>query len=236
MKVNFVKSLLLMAAVTLSATLHAQVQMGIQAGVNLSNVTIRDADGIVVDGAKLTPGFRGGLTFDIPAGYEFFIQPGALFSMKGTKLTRDANDYFWADGSVSMGDDHTKLTTYNLEVPVNFIYKPAAGNGNLMIGAGPYFSYALGGTFKSRFDGETTSGDLLFVNDYRDVGTTDKKIFGKPFDVGANLLLGYESMNRFSVQVNGQLGMTNLEPKNDGVKQPEVLRNNSFGITFGYKF
>ncbi|MCF3112241.1 PorT family protein, partial [Niabella sp. CC-SYL272] len=164
------KSFLLAAAIAVSGAAMAQVEVGVRAGVNLSNLTIKDADGKTVDGAKLTPGFNAGLTFDIPVADEFYIQPGALFSMKGARLEKNAHEYFNADAySAADAGDYTRLNTYNLEVPVNFIFKPAAGNGNLLIGAGPYFSYALGGKFKrvtNRFG--TESGKLEFANDYND--------------------------------------------------------------------
>ncbi|MGJ7032979.1 porin family protein [Niabella hirudinis] len=233
------KSLLVAAAVMVAGTVSAQVAVGVRAGVNLSNLTIKDADGKTVDGAKLTPGFNAGLTFDIPVADEFYVQPGALFSMKGAKLEKNAHEYFNAnDYAPAAAGDYTRLNTYNLEVPVNFIFKPAAGNGNLLIGAGPYFSYALGGNFKRVTDAYgTETGKLEFANDYNDFSSdADKMSFGKRADVGANLLFGYEFMNRFSVQLNGQLGLTNLEPKSDGKKPEEVLKNNNFGLSIGYKF
>lgn len=233
------RSFLLATAIAVSGTIMAQVEVGVRAGVNLSNLTIKDADGKTVNGAKLTPGFNAGLTFDIPVADEFYIQPGALFSMKGAKLEKNAHEYFNADAySPADAGDYTRLSTYNLEVPVNFIFKPAAGNGNLLIGAGPYFSYALGGKYKRVTSSYgTESGKLEFANDYNDFGDDPGKMtFGKRADVGANLLFGYEFASRFSVQLNGQLGLTNLEPKSDGRKPDEVLKNNNFGLSIGYKF
>lgn len=87
------------------------------------------------------------------------------------------------------------------------------------------------------YEGEVSTGKIEFENENSNFSGKDNTFgLGKPFDAGANLLFGYEFANRFSVQMNGQLGMLNLAPKYDGRKPEEVIRNNSFGISVGYKF
>ncbi|HEX6426772.1 MAG TPA: PorT family protein, partial [Niastella sp.] len=58
----------------------------------------------------------------------------------------------------------------------------------------------------------------------------------KRMDFGGNLLAGYELSSKFSVQLNAQLGMSNLEPKIDGKKTDAKAKNTGFGISFGYRF
>ena len=43
------------------------------------------------------------------------------------------------------------------------------------------------------------------------------KLYFKPFDAGANFVAGYEFSNRFSAQLNAQLGLVNINPKYDGL-------------------
>lgn len=118
----FLKAFLLAIAIATTGTAMAQVDVGFRAGLNLSNLTVKDGNGNRIEGAKLTPGFHAGVTFDIPIAEEFAIQPGALFSMKGAKLTGDADGYLWGDEGASYPDEYTRLNTYNLEVPINFLY------------------------------------------------------------------------------------------------------------------
>lgn len=234
---SILKLLVLAVTVTIAGTAMAQVDLGIKAGLNLSTLNIQDQNGNHITGTQLTPGANVGLTFDIPIGYEFFMQPAALFSMKGAKLTYNANDYWWQDGSTAQNGDYTRINTYNIEVPVNFIYKPQAGNGHFMIGVGPYFAYAAGGNYKSVFNGTTKTGKMEFINDYaKDNGAGNTLVFGRPFDVGGNILFGYEFANRVSLQLNGQTSFTNLEPRDNGNRNGAVLRNGGLGISVGYRF
>lgn len=228
-KNQLLKAFMVAAAVSISGAAMSQVEIGIRAGANFSNATIKDANDNKTD-TKLNPGFHAGVTFDIPVADEFYVQPGALFSTKGFKT----DDNYYDIANVS-----SKTTPYYVEVPVNFLYKPELGTGKLLLGAGPYVAYGLGGKWK--IDGNagsytgSTEGDLEFKNDRND-GSNDKAIYGKPFDAGANLLFGYEFANKLSFQLNGQLGLLNIAPKNDGNKPDEKMKNSGFGISVGYKF
>lgn len=215
----------------------AQVEVGARAGLNLSKVNYQYSDGGKVNGTTLTPGFHVGLTFDIPIAQDFYLQPGALFTTKGSKLnTIEALDHFWGDEN-SMSGDNTVLTPYYLEVPVNFIYKPYMGNGRFLIGAGPYFAYGLGGAYRDDLGGDITKGKLEFINDWNDESDgRDIAPYGKKADAGLNMLVGYEFTPRLSVQLNGQAGLVNIEPNVSGRKPDASMRNLGLGISVGYKF
>ncbi|MCH5597265.1 porin family protein [Niabella ginsengisoli] len=226
--------LLFAAFSTVAIQSQAQVEIGVRAGLNLNNVSYKDGGGDKWD-TKINPGFHAGVTFDIPVADEFYVQPGALFSVKGFKTTR-STDFLDYEGE-------TRWNASYIEVPINFLYKPELGSGKLLLGAGPYVAYGIGG--KAKFDdniswegGGASNSDevkLQFVNDYND-GDDDKYSYAKPFDAGANLLVGYEFSNKFSAQLNAQLGLANIEPKDDGEKPDAKFRNVGFGVSLGYKF
>lgn len=236
-KQNFlIRSLALGFVMAASTGLFAQVDVGLRAGLNLSSVTFKDGNGDIYRGAKRNPGFHVGVTFDIPVAPDFYIQPGALFSTKGAELRGESWEYFWPD-DIYYDGDYTRLTPYYLEVPFNFLYKPYLGSGRLMFGAGPYVAYGLGGRYKDNFDGEINTGRLEFVNDFNDATSEDDvDVYGKPFDFGLNVLGGYEFSNRFSLQLNGQIGLANIEPNDDGARPDASMKNSSIGISVGYKF
>ncbi|AHF14111.1 porin family protein [Niabella soli] len=236
MKKQVLKTIMIATAVAISGTAMAQVEIGLRAGANFSNVTWKDANGKKVD-TKLNPGWHAGVTFDIPIADEFYVQPGALFSTKGFKTT---------DAASALGATYNgtyKETASYIEVPVNFLYKPELGEGKLLLGAGPYVAYGLGGKWK--YDAVATSGgstatnssdgQLEFKNDTKDA-SDNKSIYGKPFDAGANLLVGYEFANKLSFQLNGQLGLVNIAPNVNGQKPDGKFKNSAFGISVGYKF
>lgn len=222
------------AAFISSLYAHGQVQIGVRAGLNLSNVTAKDADGDkVFTNTSLNPGFHAGLTFDIAVADEFYVQPAALFSTKGFK-TKES------------GATVTFSPSY-IEVPVNFIYKPELGSGRLLLGVGPYVAYGIGGKWKAEAGNTTVGGKLEFVNDYKDAAAYElieeenfvdgmKLPYAKKIDFGGNLLAGYELANNLSIQLNAQLGLANGAPAFSGVDTKEKFKNVGFGISLGYKF
>ncbi|ANH81971.1 hypothetical protein A8C56_14230 [Niabella ginsenosidivorans] len=224
MKNQLLKTLAVaIAAVTLSGSAMAQVEIGIRAGANFSNAAIKSGSNDW--DTKLQPGWHAGLTFDIPVADEFYVQPGALYSSKGFKLE--------SNGAVN---SETKFNASYIEVPVNFLYKPEVGNGNLLLGVGPYLGIGLGGKVKGDFSAGSFSysddAKLQFVNDADDADN-NKFPYAKPIDFGGNLLFGYEFANKLSVQLNGQLGLINVAPKNGFY---DKMKTSQFGVSLGYKF
>jgi hypothetical protein len=53
-------------------------------------------------------------------------------------------------------------------------------------------------------------------------------------DAGANLLAGYEFSNRFSFQLNAQLGLTKINPEYEGATNDKTsAKNTGFGFSVG---
>lgn len=197
---------------------QTKTSFGIRAGVNFQNLNGEDMDGDDLD-FKLKTGFHIGVDADIPIASEFFFRPGVLFSTKGAKFD---------------DDDDTKLNLSYIEVPLNFVYKPTLGAGKLILGLGPYVAYAVGGKFKNDDD----ELDIEFENEI----TLQQAVSGTPYmkglDFGGNLLFGYEFSQNFYAQLNAQLGLSNLNPKIEGVDDDDrgKTKNTGFGISLGYRF
>lgn len=210
---------------------NAQTKVGLKAGVNFSNVIMKDEKGDKASTQSL-PGFVVGLTADIPVIADFYVQPGFLYADKGFKQK--------SGGYYGLATDFKVNVSY-LEVPVHILYKPALAGGKLLIGAGGYVGYGTGGTWESSSDVLLDDimmpgkGDVNFKNDFKD-GEFGNYLYGKPLDYGASFLLGYEFLDKLVVQLNSQVGLRNLQPEFDGAKRDGKLKNTSFGITLGYKF
>lgn len=192
---------------------------GIRAGVNFQNLNGKNGLGNKLEN-KLIPGFHVGVNADIPLATDFFIQPGVLFSTKGAKLNNPGNE-----------------ATFNLsyvEVPVNLLYKPAFGTGNLLLGFGPYAGYAISGKFKPENGNDT---DIKFQNTLSASDLQNKAFYSKRFDAGANFLAGYEFASKFSVQLNTQLGLIKINPDYEGFPDDKSsTKNTGFGLSLGYRF
>ncbi|RKR83996.1 outer membrane protein with beta-barrel domain [Mucilaginibacter gracilis] len=221
--------LVLMAAVNLA---NAQTKVGIKAGVNFSNVMMKDENGNKIN-TQSVPGILLGLTVDIPIAGDVYIQPAAQYSRKGYK---QENGGFYGSAT------NFKINASYIEVPINLLYKPRLGNGKLLFGAGPYIAYGTGGDWTSDNDAAIgdivvgKKGDVIFKNNAMDGGDINSYLYGKPLDYGLNFLAGYEFFNKLSVQLGAQLGLANLQPHVDGVTREDKLKNSGFGISLGYKF
>ena len=130
MKIKFL--CVALATTLFTSGLFAQsTTFGIRAGVNFQNLNGRNFEDDKLEN-KLLTGFNVGVNAEIPVGIDFYVQPGVLLSTKGAT----------ADNS----DD--KISLSYVEVPINFLYKPAIGTGRLLLGFGPYAAFAVGGKYK----------------------------------------------------------------------------------------
>lgn len=209
----------------------AQTKVGITAGANFSSAYIENENGDV-DNTQTIPGIRVGLTFAIPIIGDLYIQPAAVYSQKGFKQNSN-----WFAGV----NNEFEATVSYIEVPVNLLYKPEVGAGNLVLGAVPYIGYGLGGKWKTQTDvsiGDIVienSGDVNFENDVTD-GEFGNYLYGKPLDYGVNVIAGYDFWGAFSLQVQAQIGLANIQPEVDGQKREGAFKNRSLNVSLGYKF
>lgn len=190
---------LLLSLLVGGSTLFAQ-GLGLRAGLNFQNLT---GDGF--EDGKMAPRFNIGVDYEIAVAPDFYFAPGLLFATKGSKYE-------------ILGEDIQIGLNY-LEVPLNLVYKPVLGAGNLIVAFGPYVGYGLGGKAKS--DG----GDMDI-----DMGSDEEEDAFKALDMGANLSFGYMFGAGLSLQFNTQLGLVNISHDDDAVK------NTGFGLSLGYRF
>lgn len=222
-KKNILLTLSLVFALAICTNSYAQ--FGIRAGFGFNNATLKDIE--IEDYTKMKTGFHAGATYDIAVADMFAVQPGLLFAVKGFNLKYEEEE----------GDYKLTFSPYYLELPVNFIYKPVLGSGNLLLGGGPYVAYGLGGKWKEDNNGSKSDGRLEFINDYDDESDDDDVVpYGKKLDAGLNLLAGYELSNKLSFQLNAGLGLINIAPNESGEKPNETIKNSGFSISIGYKF
>lgn len=215
-----------------SVLVHGQTSVGFKTGMHLSNVNLVYEDGEKQD-TEFIPRFHVGLTVDIPIASDFYLQPALMYSGKGFK-----QDGGWL---LDSGYDFKAKASY-IELPVNLIYKLQFGIGDLLIGAGPYIGYGTGGKWES--DGiiyigdivlSENSGDVIFKKDGND-GEFGNYLYGKPWDYGANVVIGYEFLQRLSIQLNAQFGVENLTPKINNIARDGNTHNKGYGISVGYRF
>ncbi len=206
--------ILIAIGIALAVSTQAQekkVSFGLRAGLNLQNFNGKGADGTMLKN-QIVAGYHLGMNLEILMAPDFYLQPGLLFSTKGSKWTS------------------SKASLNYIEVPINFLYKPILGSGRFMLGFGPYLAYGIGGK-------ATYSGTSYKVKYAASANENDAAYTFKPFDAGANLFVGYEFKNRISFQINSQLGLVKINPSYTFIPNDKtVIKNTGFGISAGYRF
>jgi len=218
----------LMAAMVMMTVVAYSQGFGIRAGVGLQNINGKESDGDKLE-LKMIPAFHAGINYEIGIAEEFYLQPGLLFATKGAKD--------------EIEEVTSKFNLSYLELDINLVYKPALGNGHLMIGFGPYVAYGIMGKLKS--EGEvmgvdySAEMDIKFKNKVTADDYEDDLLFLKGLDAGANLFVGYELGFGLSFQLNTQLGLLDMTPAYEGDEDTDdesKMSNTGFGLSVGYRF
>lgn len=219
---SLILTIVLSASVSIAQSQeNSKTSFAILGGVNLQNLNGKDYSGDKLKNEMLI-GYHAGINIQIPIVPEFYFQPGLLFTTKGSKNT---------DGLIT--------NQYNLsyvELPLNFVYKGALGNGYIFIGFGPYVAYGIMGKAKYESGSLSYNSDIEFQN-VVELGDPITVAYFKAFDAGGNVFAGYEMTSGIFLQLNTQFGMLNINPEDKRmIDDKTVLRNTGFGLSLGYRF
>lgn len=197
---------------------------GVRAGVNFTNINGKYSGGNKMKNDLLV-GWNAGVNVEIPIAPEFYFQPGVLFTTAGAKLDNVALNQAY----------NTTVHLSYVEIPLNFVYKPMLGAGHLIAGLGPYIDFGVGGKVKYSGNGAPADRDIKWQNT---VNSSDNGNYAyyRGFGAGGNLLFGYEFANRLSLQLNAQLGLTDINPDYGSASSHQKATKTGFGISAGYRF
>ena len=206
------------------------VHLGIIAGVNLQNLNGTDFWGEKLDNDFII-GFNAGVNVNIPIAPDFYIQPGLMFSAKGGK-----QKVIESPSKAEGNEVTTKVSINYLEVPVNLLFRPQAGDGHLLIGFGPYIGYGIFGKVKTKEGSLSNELDIKFKNTVTSSDPSTSS-YMRPLDAGGTILFGYELFNGLFFQLNGQLGLLKINPEYENLTNNKTsIKNFGFGLSAGYRF
>jgi len=212
-------------------SIHAQKSSAIlRAGINIANVTTtNDGD---IDEANTITSFQVGIIGDFPLISVLHIQPGVLFTGKGSK-TQSGNTtdptYYRAESN-----------PYYIEIPVNLVLKSPTGPVKFFAGAGPYLGVGIAGknTVDGKFLGSSfhSEKNIEWSND--DPATLDYEEgsgYGimKRFDYGLNGLAGIET-SKIVLGVHYGLGLAKLQSGSNS-QADDKNKHRVFSVTVGIK-
>ncbi|KEO75607.1 porin family protein [Anditalea andensis] len=218
---------------TLFGSAVAQVKWDIKAGINYSNISAKDQDGNKANTSSV-PGIYLGMGVALPLSSQFSVHPSLIYAKRGFKQHGPASHLVW-------GEDFEGKVSY-FELPVDLLYSQKIGPGNLLLAVGPYLGYGTGGSWTSKgtvLIGDILiegSGDVAFQNDYsygRDMNTI---VYARPWDYGAHCKIGYSLFNHYTISLDIQRGLANLQPRWADYRPGGTLRNRSMGVSIGYSF
>lgn len=193
-----------------------------KAGVGFANLT-GDANGDPLFSYKVGVGMNIGL------GGHWELHPDLFFVRKGMSNSAEVRS-----DDIDMKGDLTLNACY-LELPVMAAYRIPLERMDVVLYAGPYLAYGVGGKVKSTVTGREDSDEPV-----RKI-TESQSVFGngglKRFDSGLGLGMDLE-FGRFIAGINVNIGLVNLARTKDFDYDEDdiAVRNLAAHISFGYKF
>ena len=227
MKKIFLISVLFVITMNVSAQYGSSeggFRLGLTAGINFSNMSIKEDGKDVGSNYSAKTGFKIGAIAEYAFNDYFALSPELVFTQRGFK-EKISETYMGYDVS-----GEGKLNINYLQLPVNVIVMyPVSDDFKIMGIVGPYFAYALSG--KVTAEGTAKGNGVSSSTDSEEklkFGSGEDEV--KPSDIGLTIGAGVEFYS-FFFRVQYELGLGNLS--ND---EYSTVRNRNFGLSIGYLF
>ena len=200
---------LVVVFVAMASIVSAQnSSLSIKGGLNLSNFY-----GDELNDKSMKVGFHAGIGADFEFAPNIGIQSGLFFSGKGAEYKYNSAE--------------VKVTANYLQLPVHLAYKIDVMPGTkVVLHAGPYVAYGLGGKTKLNVAGK----DLAEMDTFKDDSSIEAFNGLKRFDAGLGLGVGAE-FGRILVDLGWDMGLTNLSR----IDNADIKTQNAY-LSVGYKF
>ena len=237
------KKLFLLLMIALPLITVSQIRYGVKAGTTLSWYKSSTDEGIIPEYRTLG-GFQGGAFVEVPFTDYLLLQPELLFSMRGAKSKIEETYTIpqssgYAQIRVKLEDISTPLY---IDLPVYLkVGFPSVGTDKFTIGAGPMFSYGVGGKMKVKgsIDQENVTGEKkLFSEDQFNLKDGDGNSIDdipvpalKRLDISIAGFAAYEFSSRVALKLNYQYGLKDISDDPE-----ESLWNRCTTISLEYFF
>jgi hypothetical protein len=218
---NLTKLIIVVIAFTMTTGLFAQ-DFAVKAGLNLSNMLMKEDGDTYSDDFKMRTGFHVGATVEFPINELFSFETGLLLSTKGFKVSEEET----YDGETYEYDE--KLNLLYFDIPLTAKVSFDAGGVKIYGLFGPYLGMGLTGKYKWE---ETYAGDTESDEESVEWGSDADEDHLKRFDFGLTMGAGVE-ISSIQIGLTYGLGLANISSADD----EEQVNNRVLGISFGYKF
>lgn len=178
-----------------------------------------------------TNSLGGGVFADYEIIQKFFLQSGISILSKGFAMAEFV-DYLDAQNNYQSTATVFSYKPIYIEIPINAVLKLPLGKGNVQLGGGPYFAYAVGGKVKQESinydNNRTTKKDKLKIGN----SATDAYA---PVDYGLNFLVGYQLKSGLFLDVSFAPGFANIIPKEQRIGKRKAINGTGL-LNLGFEF
>ncbi len=162
----------------------AQLRIGAKAGANFAKVNYRVFPGIQ---PEMNSSYQIGALAELPVALTdlTYLNFGLQLQGKGYKYVLDSMAY----------KTNASVNPLYIQVPVSIVFK--GEDGGVFGGIGTYFAFGMAGKVKESIRYAAPGNDSNTTENVQ-FGNTDQDHF-RPFDFGATLEFGYETMGGFRI-------------------------------------
>lgn len=193
---------------------------GIKAGLNLSNMIIKNDEYNFSDDYKIKTGFHFGPTVEFPISDMFSFESALLISTKGAITDKEREIY-------DAYSKKQKLNILYVEIPLSAKVAFKFRNSKIYGLFGPYAGIGLNAKLKTKF---TTDGKTETNKENINFGSNEDEL--KRIDYGLAAGGGIE-LKKMQFGINYGLGLANIS----GVTtNGSIIKNRALSISCGYKF
>jgi hypothetical protein len=181
-------------------------------------------------------GFRVGVVSDIKFAEQFALQPGLFLSVNNGTESYYERYYRTAAGVPTSDHDRRNYQFTALQLPVYAMFKTGKefDDHHFFFGIGPSFNYAISGNFKQEYTNTLNGKSLVKRYDYTlPIGYDKVNDKLRPFDISANVTIGYEMPAGLFFRAYYGLGLLNVAPGGDS---DNCFRNSGGGLSIGFLF
>ncbi len=211
-----------------SSAVAQEFRIGATAGLELSNMLIKDNEETYSDILKSKAGLKIGVIGEYSFNDYFALASELAFVQRGTKAKESQKEENWSFSGKN------KININYLQIPINAkLSYPINDNFSIFGFAGPYVAFALSGKISAEYTetyyGETESDK---ISEKIKFGSNEGEDYLKRFDFGLNFGVGTEYKGCF-LKAQYDLGLSNISVySEEGAK----IKNRNFGISIGYMF
>lgn len=181
-------------------------------------------------------GFKVGGVADFQFNEYFSLQPGLFLSLNNGTESYYERLYKTGSGLPAGEKDRRNYNVTYLQLPVYAMFKTGKefDDPHVFFGIGPSFNYAVGGRYRQEYSYTLNGKDIPSRYDYSiPLGNDKTKDEMRPFDISANVTVGYEMPFGLYFRAFYGLGLLNVAPSGDS---DNAFRHSGGGLSIGFLF